>query len=335
MAEGVALNRAERYADETDLWRLYLNGFDHPTWGVEYDSMRRTVNMACAASLARAALLPRDLTTTLDSRYDEPMPWGTNRVQSPVRNPARSPAVLPPYLPPAASRVFELQPRPHLRPVAQEALRSLVICGRLRQAVVTAVDEVANTDLWNAYTIKRAQVVQSIDGRRDCPWIRPVAPGNKFMERVIVGLGFVEAQLDNLANEVLLLHATSESNAKHIARKGFDCVAERHLFGTGVVMTTDACKAVQQCSFGDNGCIIVARVVLGHPFVAQGPIENHERPPLASTYGVPHDSIIAHPGITNGQIKGKGKGKQTHCDFVVPRGNQSYPGLIIHFTCRA
>ena len=45
--------------------------------------------------------------------------------------------------------------------------------------------------------------------------------------------------------------------------------------------------------------IIVARVLLGHPFLAEGPMQTHERPPQMQGYGVPHDSIIARPGIPN------------------------------------
>ena len=41
--------------------------------------------------------------------------------------------------------------------------------------------------------------------------------------------------------------------------------------------------------------------------------------------GVPHDSIVACPGIPNGRAGG-----QVHWEFVVP-GAQAYPELLVYF----
>ena len=64
-------------------------------------------------------------------------------------------------------------------------------------------------------------------------------------------------------------------------------------------------------------------------------LSSHQRPPLVDGIDVPHDSIVVQPGIPNrkGGVKGKGKGLQTHWEFVIPRGDlQIYPELIIKFS---
>merc|ERR1712062_441127 len=109
-------------------------------------------------------------------------------------------------------------------------------------------------------------------------------------------------------NEVLLLHGTTPEKAEHIAAQGFD---ERlaELDGHGIYFSAEACKAAQYC--GDSGCIIVARVVLGHPFLAKGPMPTHRSAPEVED----------------------GSGQQSHSGFVVPcADSQAYPELIIRFT---
>ena len=138
------------------------------------------------------------------------------------------------------------------------------------------------------------------------------------------------------ANEVLPLHGTNHDNITEIACEGSDeRLSQRKLFGRGIYLTTDSCKADQYCGHGTNGCIIVARVLLGQLFLAERPMQMHERPPLVEGTGVPYDSIIARPGIPNGKSKAKGKNanRQVHREFVVPRGCQIYPELFIHFKC--
>ena len=98
----------------------------------------------------------------------------------------------------------------------------------------------------------------------------------------------------------------------------------------------------QYCDAGNTGCIVVARVVLGHPAIAVGPMLNADKPPDVPGLGIPHDSTIVKPGTPNGKGKGetKGKGKdknkskalQMHWEFVVPRGDlQVYPEYLIKF----
>merc|ERR1712129_157773 len=141
-------------------------------------------------------------------------------------------------------------------------------------------------------------------------------------------------KLERWANEVVLLHGTTADVADKIAKQGFDeRLCERGLYGRGVYFTTDFCKTLQYCDVGTSKCVLVARVILGHPYMAQGPMETHERPPEVEECGVPHDSTVARPGTPKGRAKGKGKRPhQIHWEFVVPRGDlQIYPELIVRF----
>ena len=99
-------------------------------------------------------------------------------------------------------------------------------------------------------------------------------------------------------------------------------MAQRGLYGRGIYFTTDCCKAMQFCDRG-SGCIILAQVVLGLPFMAEGPKTIYERPSEIEGYGGPHDSTIARLGIPNSKGTGKrqGGGLQAHWEFVVQRGD--------------
>ena len=122
-------------------------------------------------------------------------------------------------------------------------------------------------------------------------------------------------------------------NATRIQQQGFDeRMAQRKLYGPGVYFTTAACKAAKCCQHGQNGVILICRVLLGHPFQATGPMPNHGRPPMVDGHDVPHDSVVARPRIPNGQRAGQGR--QTHWEFVVSHGDlQVFPEYILHFTC--
>lgn len=227
--------------------------------------------------------------------------------------------------------------RPHLIPLAQEALRCLVPeghppeCRQMQQAVVTAVEQVSNVSLWKKYMLTRKEFIEALQHRRECPWATNFGQGPAKLASI-----FEYVNLDCRANEVLLLHGTSMENAEHIVTQGFDeRMTQRKLYGPGVYLTSDACKAAQYCGKGRQGCIIIARVLLGHPFEARGPMPSHDRPPAVEGRGVLHDSVVACPGIPNGKGKGKGKGQgsQLHWEFVVSRGDlQIYPELRVYFT---
>ena len=90
------------------------------------------------------------------------------------------------------------------------------------------------------------------------------------------GLGKAWARLGQM-----LLHGTSPVNAKQILEQGFDQrLADRGLYGSGTYFTTDMCKALEYCKdLDDKGChhLVVARVILGHPFMATRPMRTAKR----------------------------------------------------------
>ena len=77
--------------------------------------------------------------------------------------------------------------------------------------------------------------------------------------------------LDPLSNEVLLLHGTPK--ADDIVVQGFDDrVNRRGLYGAGVCLSIDACIVLQYCEVSRSGELelVVARAILGHPYMATG-----------------------------------------------------------------
>jgi hypothetical protein len=53
--------------------------------------------------------------------------------------------------------------------------------------------------------------------RHECPWVDNMVPGVPYLKQ-----HFPEIHLERGANEVLLLHGTSEEIAKRISHEGFD-----------------------------------------------------------------------------------------------------------------
>ena len=58
---------------------------------------------------------------------------------------------------------------------------------------------------------------------------------------------------------------------------------------------SDACKAAQYCGYGSTGCIFVARVLLGHPCEAEGPMRTHLDKLLGPTRRVLGGGTPPHP----------------------------------------
>merc|ERR1712012_471629 len=225
---------------------------------------------------------------------------------------------------------------PQLVPEIQALLRGRVPlhhempCARMRQAEVTRVHAVINMPLWIQYKARRQQFVEALRARQNCPWAHHLLPMEEFRRHV------PHVDLERGANEVLCLHGTTLQSSDHIANQGFDDrLGGRELYGHGIYCTTDSCKAAQYAKFGDGGCIILARALVGHPFLATGPRKGEKRPPMVPNNPVPHDSVIALPGIPNGQPKGSnGQGLQTHVELVLPSA-QLYPEYVISFRCPA
>eukprot|EP00933_Yihiella_yeosuensis_P068489 TRINITY_DN7416_c3_g1_i1.p1 TRINITY_DN7416_c3_g1~~TRINITY_DN7416_c3_g1_i1.p1 ORF type:complete len:534 (-),score=66.12 TRINITY_DN7416_c3_g1_i1:454-2007(-) len=197
-------------------------------------------------------------------------------------------------------------------------------CLEACQVVVQSVEQVMNVGLWKKYCFEKEQIANALKHRDDCPWADEIAPG---LQQLHEHLDYF--LLTRGANEVLLLHGTTCSNAQQIVRQGFDDrLSVLGLYGPGIYLTPDFCKAFQYCKDQDKKgfCVFIARAVLGHPYMTNGP-RGRERPPIAEPHGVPYDSVIARPGIPNGQPTHP---KQIHWEFVVPSA-QAYPELLVRF----
>ena len=101
------------------------------------------------------------------------------------------------------------------------------------------------------------------------------------------------------------------------------------MYGRGVYFTIDFCKAARHADEAyDAGryCIIVSRVVLGHPYMATGPMKTHDRLPRIDNRDRLHDSTMACRGIPTGLHKSK---HQVHIEMVVPEGSQALPEFLV------
>ena len=138
-------------------------------------------------------------------------------------------------------------------------------CARMKRCVVTSVEEIVNVDRWAQYKLKREQISKALQKRQGYPDVRQLAPGVLDVRKHIP-----HAVLQQGANEVLLYHGTKNHNVEFIAQQGFDDrMNHRGLFGSGLYFTCDSCKAADYCDFGQTGCLILARVLLGHPGLAR------------------------------------------------------------------
>eukprot|EP00929_Paragymnodinium_shiwhaense_P092370 TRINITY_DN52244_c0_g1_i1.p1 TRINITY_DN52244_c0_g1~~TRINITY_DN52244_c0_g1_i1.p1 ORF type:complete len:447 (-),score=61.33 TRINITY_DN52244_c0_g1_i1:31-1371(-) len=222
--------------------------------------------------------------------------------------------------------------RPELLPMVEAFLRELVPhshrwdkdCGWMSCIQVTNVTRIVNTELWKSFKDKQSKVAKQLEGETECPWMPDV-----FRDAWVAAKKLPYVRLNKYANEMLLLHGTSEWTAWRIAEQGFD---ERHcnrgLYGNGVYFTPDTCKAAQSHYTGEDGCIIISRVTLGHPYFADTAMAGKGRPPDIPGRERPHDATIARPGIS----KGKGKGTQVHNEVVMSRCEALvYPEMIVKF----
>ena len=92
-------------------------------------------------------------------------------------------------------------------------------------------------------------------------------------------------------------------------REGFDDrLGWCNSYGRGVYVTTELCNIKQ---YSEEGCIILARVVLGHPFVDTAAMLDEPRPPAVPGHDALHDSIVVQPGIDHG----KGIGRSNRQDL--------------------
>ena len=74
---------------------------------------------------------------------------------------------------------------------------------------------------------------------------------------------------------------------RQIVREGFDDrLGRRNSYGRGVYVTTESCNVNQ---YIEEGCIILARVVLGHPFVDTAAMLDEPRPPAVPGHDALHE----------------------------------------------
>ena len=195
-------------------------------------------------------------------------------------------------------------------------------CKRMLKVSITGLQQIRNVDLWKAYDFQKERVRKELERRDGVPTVASALPS-----RVCKW-----AHLDTKLNEILLIHGTTKDRIDQIATFGFDerLARESGLYGQGVYFADQSCKSLQYSGacWGNTGCFIIARVILGHPFDAPGPLKSLKVEPLVDPTnpckGRCH-SVIAHPGIpTGGQ-------KQVHREFVLFNGTQAYPEMIVNF----
>ena len=181
---------------------------------------------------------------------------------------------------------------------------------------VRKVFQVQNLDLLHRYVI----CCQALQRSRENTTIDSIKPavGEALQEkyesmRLEDGIGAMQ-------NECLLFHGTSFETAKIIANEGFDSrLAEEGYYGKGTYFASQSCKSAQYSSSSQK-CIIVARVVLGHPHYTDRLCKDLTRPPEGA------DSVIARPG----RMRDHARRYQTHMEFVVFDSRlQAYPEFII------
>eukprot|EP00435_Cladocopium_sp_Y103_P063700 s203_g25.t1 len=197
-------------------------------------------------------------------------------------------------------------------------------CRRMWNVSVTGLRQICNIRIWKDYEFRREQVRKELESR-DCSSVPSVVSAlPPHMCNWV--------QLDAKINEVLLIHGTMSDKVEQIANFGFDerLARENGLYGQGVYFTDQSCKSFQYsgAKWQNAGCLIIARVILGHPCEARGPLKQLKVEPLVDVTnpckGRCH-SVIAKPGTpTGGQ-------KQVHREFVLFNGTQAYPEMIVHF----
>ena len=178
---------------------------------------------------------------------------------------------------------------------------------------VKKVFQVQNLDLLHRYVM----YCQDLQRRRKNTRIDSIEPAvGEALQKRYESMR-LEDGIGAMQNECLLFHGTSFETAKKIANEGFDSrLAEEGYYGKGTYFASQSCKSAQ---YSSENCIIVARVVLGHPHYADRLNKDLTRPPEGA------DSVIARPG----RMSGHHAGYQTHMEFVVFDRWQAYPEFIL------
>jgi hypothetical protein len=146
------------------------------------------------------------------------------------------------------------------------------------------------------YTVKRRNLKEDLRNRYGCPWVNDICAEISKLHELLLYL-----ELEAGVDEVMLLHGTTEKNAKNIVDKGSsECFGQRVLHGRGVYFMLESCQASQSCDSGSEACLLIAWVIVGHPFLTKGPIAQDGGPHCAEP-GIPRDSTITKPRISKGK----------------------------------
>ncbi|CAE8634739.1 unnamed protein product [Polarella glacialis] len=212
-------------------------------------------------------------------------------------------------------------------------------CQETLKVKVVEVYSVCNVDVWQKYKTRRDSIK-----RRFCSQSVIKSPEDSRL-RANPRLHSLEALLQQAGsshifqescNEVLLLHGTSAESAQAIALHGFHgrLAKQSGLYGKGVYLTTDACKALSysnrppECATA--GWFVVTRALPGYPHFTDTHRQGQKRPPfrtLPNGQQELYDSIVAAPGIIYSKAA---VARQVHWEYVVSDW-QAYPEYLVKF----
>eukprot|EP00438_Fugacium_kawagutii_P018030 Skav216299 [mRNA] locus=scaffold494:135540:149103:- [translate_table: standard] len=195
-------------------------------------------------------------------------------------------------------------------------------CSHMKNVSITGLQQVRNPSTWKDYEFRKDQIRKELEGRDSVPAVTSGLPSRACSW----------AHLEAKINEILVIHGTTDDKIDQIANFGFDerLARESGLYGQGVYFTDQSCKSLQYsgAAWQNSGCFIIARVILGHPNYAEGPLKQLKVEPLVDPTmpckGRCH-SVIAEPGTPTGRQP------QVHREFVLFNGAQAYPEMIVHF----
>lgn len=119
---------------------------------------------------------------------------------------------------------------------------------------------------------------------------------------------------------------------------GFDPrLCHRGMYGKGVYFASAACKSHQYtclnpehtwaCTCKVERTLIIARVALGDAYHTTKTMWKEQRPPQKDKFGAVYDSVVVNPGY----IKGHGKERQIHQEFVIFDKEQAYPAYVVQY----
>jgi len=187
------------------------------------------------------------------------------------------------------------------------------------------VDRIENFRLWRTYANKLAEIAEVTPASVQPAWTTygtAQATVLAAQKRELLAGG----KLSAAAEEVLAFHGTTEKIARLIAESGFDFRSARNgLYGLGTYLSTQSCKSHQYTKRGspEEHTVILARVVLGRPYVTKSALGDTVRKPPDG-----HDSVIANPG----QMAGHPNNHQEHQELVVFDNAQVFPCYVVRYT---